>query len=137
MSELNLELSLFASFHKVDLLEAQYLRAVVEGNLMIISHYIETGVVNTEHFDEILTDPKMQAKYEQMTSLLIDGNNNEFVKLHNELLKDPAKFCGWLDHYNEILEVNTGLNLIPANRSDKLYADYLNRNTDVVDPSEE
>jgi hypothetical protein len=127
MVERNLELPLFTSFHHVDLFEAQYLRAVVEENLIIISNYLETGKVTIDQYDIAISDPELQFEHEKMIGLLQDGSNKEFNVLHDKMLKNPVKFCVWLDYFNRFLIINTDLNLIP-DKSNRHYKEFLNRN---------
>ena len=106
---------------------AHFARAVVEANLMIISHFFEKGEVTEDQLDAMTGDPGIRNAYVIMAEYLVSGEHKKFKEMYDEIYENIPLFCGWLSFYNEYLEEISQLNLIARGKVDK-YKQFLNRN---------
>lgn len=115
----------FVANHKVTPEEAQVARAMVEQNQMIISEYIFKGYIDLYRVDDILRNEVFVEKYVSMWEALQTNDNNSFKQMFDDIKVKADVYCGWLAFYNECLQDDLQLNLVPMSRDDYNYADYL------------
>jgi FKBP-type peptidyl-prolyl cis-trans isomerase (trigger factor) len=105
----------FLMEHHASPKKIQVARAIVNGNLDIISHFTANGLFTHKQFERILNDKKLQMEYAKMAIFLEKGKYTEFDRLYTDIKDRPDTLCGWLDFENYHLE--TTLNLLPKEES--------------------
>ena len=73
--------------HGANIKEVQVARALVEGNIQIVNHFIDNGLFTRKRFEEILRDEELQGEYSQMAEALIRGIDDAFDLLYNDINK--------------------------------------------------
>jgi hypothetical protein len=115
-ADYNLNALKFVVDHRTTPENAQTARAIVDGNIQVIDKCIKNGSFTEKRYKEILNDPELQGEYCQMVAALNAGLDDAFDLLYNDIKKTPDTFCGWLDFYNQYLEVSTNLDLVHRSR---------------------
>lgn len=112
----NLDALKFVVNHRTTPENAQVARAIVEGNLQVISNCIKNGSFTVKRYEEILRDSELQGEYIQMAEALEQNLPDAFELLYNDIKDKPDTFCGWLDFYNQYLETSMDLDLLHRSR---------------------
>ncbi|KKR26403.1 MAG: hypothetical protein UT58_C0013G0004 [Microgenomates group bacterium GW2011_GWC1_39_7b] len=115
--------------HGANIKEVQVARALVEGNIQIVNHFIDNGLFTRKRFEEILRDEELQGEYSQMAEALIRGIDDAFDLLYNDINKNPDTLCGWLLFYSEYLQTSLNMDLAHRTRLDYHFIDFKEANS--------
>lgn len=114
----------FELSHHVSIEEAQVARAIVEGNMQIVDHFIDNGLFTQKRCEEILSDRELQGEYTQMVEALDTGIDDSFDLLYNDINKNPDTLCGWLLFYSDYLQASLNMDLVHRSRLDYHFRDF-------------
>ncbi|QQG41249.1 MAG: hypothetical protein HYV90_03690 [Candidatus Woesebacteria bacterium] len=115
--------------HHVSIEEAQVARAIVEGNIQIVNHYINNGQFTKKRHEEMLKDEELLGEYSQMVEALEIGTADAFDLLYNDINKNPDTMCGWLLFYSEYLQALLNMDLVHRSRLDYRIKDFQEDNS--------
>ena len=98
--------------HGVSIVEASYLRTIVEENNLIVVNLIKNNSATLEQIQKIYNDENYLLEFEDMADQMLECSVNEYEMLYQEISRQPDIFCAWLIFYSQFLSNEFNLNLI-------------------------